>query len=192
MGKSITSESRGKFFPPLINQYSVKLINETFKLSQKRSRILNLSEALFPAQDSEIYFHLFGAIGFHEYQSIIPLDCIQNYINQIQLYSKRENISLSLVSAKVFKAAPELLRFQAAGISLAINFPRNSNSLVFLDFLDKLNVDMQGTQNIIKDSRLPRIVADKCFPYIDKFRALLVQFDPNRVYQSELSRRLAL
>ena len=46
--------------------------------------------------------------------------------------------------------------------------------------------------NIAKDSRLGADTATRALPFHAQFRARLMQIDPDRLYQSELSQRLGL
>jgi hypothetical protein len=50
----------------------------------------------------------------------------------------------------------------------------------------------RGWPNIIKDSRLTSEVVSIAYPEYERFRLELRGFDPKRLYQSELSERLAL
>ena len=59
-----------------------------------------------------------------------------------------------------------------------------------MKFIDKLVIEYSGIPNIIKDSRLPKHVVDKCFPEVDIFRKMLKDFDPKRIFKSDLSKRL--
>jgi hypothetical protein len=46
--------------------------------------------------------------------------------------------------------------------------------------------------NVAKDSRLPQRVATGTLPGYESFRQQLRAYDPDRLYESELSRRLEL
>ena len=95
-------------------------------------------------------------------------------------------------SGKIFGGQQNLLRFSGDGICLAINFLRNSQANLLLEWLDSSLVSYGARPNLIKDSRIPRHIAEACYPEIDKFRAQLRNFDSRRLFRSELSERLGL
>jgi hypothetical protein len=49
-----------------------------------------------------------------------------------------------------------------------------------------------GRPNAIKDSRLPRAVFDATYADCDRFRAIIDDWDPKRVFRSALTTRLGL
>jgi decaprenylphospho-beta-D-ribofuranose 2-oxidase len=192
---SLSAEKRGNFFIPFLNRYTVKAMNLVYKFNQLRlieGKKLNLYDALFPVQQSQIYFKLFGARGFHEYQVILPINSLAEFFKITQEYTKKHSIPITLATAKSFNGLRELLRYSASGVSIAINLPRSKYSFGFMEMLDKLVVELDGVPNIIKDSRLSRKMVENCYPGIEEFRKGLREIDPRKIYQSELSKRLQL
>lgn len=190
---SIASNNRGNFSVNLFNKYTSWIINKAYELSQVSSvKSISLGQMIYPAQNSEFYFKLFGSRGFHEYQVILPVENIHKYIQEIYAFAKKLEINITLGSAKFFAGKKRYITFVGDGICFSLNFTRGSNSMVFIKYLDSLLVDFGGIPNIIKDSRLPLNIANHCFPEIDNFREALRSFDPKRKFQSELSERLKL
>jgi decaprenylphospho-beta-D-ribofuranose 2-oxidase len=101
-------------------------------------------------------------------------------------------VPITLASGKIFGGQQNLLRFLGDGTCFALNFPRGGKANELLELLDSNLVQFGGIPNLIKDSRLPRQVAEACYPEIDKFRTLLRNFDSKRIFRSELSERLGL
>lgn len=192
---SLTSEDRAILPFSLFNHTSAFALNIVYKLKQRktiRGIQLPLYQALFPAHQLQIYFKLFGRSGFHEYQALLPLDKMCDYLSAIKGRVSRGAPPITLASAKAFGGTQSLLRFSGNGICFALNFPRGQQSHKFMAFLDECLIDLGGIPNIIKDSRLPRSVIDACYPEADRFRSLLHDFDPKRTFRSELSERLGL
>ncbi len=155
-------------------------------------RQASLPELLFPAHSAQTYFKLFGRAGFHEYQVIIALERFAGFVTELEERLRASPASITLCSAKLFRGTAELLRFTGDGVCLALNFPRDCAAPGLLGFLDELTLAVGGTPNLIKDSRLPRSVAERAYPGIDEFRARLAAFDPRGRFCSELAQRLAL
>lgn len=191
----LSAKVRAGWRLPLVNRWTIRALNQIYRGNQKlkgRIRKISLHEALFPIHETQFYFKLFGSLGFHEYQVILPIDRIPEYINAVHDFLSRKPLAITLASAKLFRGQPELLRFNGEGVCLALNLPRTSEAASFLTFLDQLVISLGGIPNIIKDSRLPRSVVEACYPGIDRFRRELRSFDSKRLFRSELSDRLGL
>jgi decaprenylphospho-beta-D-ribofuranose 2-oxidase len=192
---SLSAASRAVWRLPLLNRWTTKALNVSYPIMQmwRGGRSLTtLHDALFPAHATQMYFRLFGTAGFHEFQSIIPVGGVAEYVGAVRDYLVRRPIAATLASGKIFRGNRELLRFTGDGFCLALNFPRTSESKHFLEFLDGLIVSLGGVPSIIKDSRVPHTVVDATYPEAQRFREMLHTFDPKRWFRSELSDRLHL
>jgi len=192
---SLSAASRAAWRLPLLNRWTTKLINISYPRKQMwlgARSLTTLHDALFPVHTKQLYFKLFGTAGFHEFQAIIPIGSVSEYIEAIRDYLVRQPIAITLASGKMFRGRRELLRFTGDGLCLALNFPRTSESKNFLEFLDTLIVSLGGVPSIIKDSRVPHSVVEASYPEAQQFREMLHAFDPKRWFRSELSDRLHL
>lgn len=177
------------------NKFSVKTANWLYYTAHKLKTSpteLSLFESLFPLEKKLFYFKFFGKNGFHEYQAIIPTRNIKEFFASIKFFLKHTYIPVTLGSCKFFSGSDYFLRFTGDGICIALNFPRSNKSLSFCQHLDSEIIRLDGKPNIIKDSRLPKFIIEKTYPEVDMFRAALRDFDPKRIYRSELSERLKL
>jgi len=191
----LSASGRAAWRLPLLNRWTTPILNFAYRSRQQTLgavRSVTLCEVLFPTHRLQYYFGLFGARGFHEYQTVIPNRRIDEYLAAVGSYLAHRPVAVTLASGKLFGGDPELLRFSGAGTCFTLNFPRTRGAPEFLAFLDKLVVRCEGRPNLIKDSRLPRAVVDACYPDADRFRSQLRAFDPKRLFRSELSERLGL
>jgi decaprenylphospho-beta-D-ribofuranose 2-oxidase len=156
------------------------------------TKTIPLQEFLFPIQNKELYFHLFGKRGFHECQFVIPVDEFAAFAAKVQRRLAIQPVAVALASAKLFRGERELLRFTGDGICFALDFPRDNTGAAFATFLDELVVAHYGWPNLIKDSRLTQRIVAATYPEYDLFRSRLRAFDPERRFRSELSERLDL
>lgn len=191
----LSAEARAMCPIPLLNSFSLRLLNFTYQTQQKKAisgKFLSLQGALFPAHKAQFYFKLFGRKGFHEYQIILPKEKMYEYLQTVKKLVDREGLVVTLASAKAFAGTQELLRFSGEGVCFALNFPRGHVANKVLPVLDKTLIELGGVPNLIKDSRLPRAVMEACYSEAEKFRMALNNFDSKRMFRSELSERLGL
>lgn len=191
----LSADGRAAWPVALLNSLSVRTLNVLYRRQQRPAlagKALVLQDALFPIHKTQLYFKLFGSRGFHEYQVILPLEAMRDYLDAIRTRISKRRLTITLASAKAFDGPSELLRFTGKGVCLALNFPRGETAQKFMPILDDLVIALGGVPNIIKDSRLPRAVVDACYPGANEFRAELRSFDPKRMFRSELSERLGL
>lgn len=192
---NLSAAGRARWPVGLLNRFTARGLNMVFRRQQccaLNGKRVSLQDALFPTEKAQLYFKLFGAKGFREYQAIIPEPAIGDYLDSIRGYARKNPVPITLASAKAFAGVHDLLRFTGAGICFAVNMPAGAEADGFMAFLDARVMALGGTPNIIKDSRLPRAVVDACYPEADRFRSALKAFDPQRLFRSGLSERLGL
>ena len=191
----MTAESRGAAVPPLLNRWTAVPFDRVVAAAQglgpsrSRSRVFDF---LFPVARKAAYFHLFGRRGFHELQWIVPAPRVPDLLRELPRLLARRSAPVTLASCKLFRGTPSLVRFDGAGLCLALDFPRDGSSPAFAAELDRLGTDVGALPNLAKDSRLPRDVARAGLAGFDDFRERLRRFDPDRLYRSALSERLGL
>jgi len=191
----IDSETRGRWRAPFFNGFTTRAFNAAYYRTQgwgPESRELGLFPFLFPVARKVVYFELFGTRGFREHQVLIPRDRFASLASSLRDYLGRRPTPVTLASCKLFRGVPKYLRFDGDGLCLAVDVPEGPDGERLSVFLDGLVRDLGGRPNIIKDSRLPREIAQACYPEYDAFRDGLRRFDPQRLFASELSERLGL
>jgi len=151
-----------------------------------------LLDAMFPFARRGEYFLLFGRRGLAEYQVLVANQAIEGFLTELQRQALAQKPPGVLVSMKLFRGDPCLLRFEGDGVCITLNVARSPAGLKFLSFMDELTTAFEAIPHIIKDSRLPADVVRKCYPEYDMFRERLRAQDPDRVFRSELSGRLGL
>ncbi len=178
----------------LLNPVSIRVMNAVYARLLRRSgdTIVGLAEALYPTRVNELYLSLFGRRGFCEYQALIPHAKVPEFGERLRDQATRASACIALAVAKPFDGVPEMIRFDGRGTSFAIEMPRSASAAALMREIDRLVVDLGGRPNIVKDSRLPRSTFEATYPDCDRFRKILRQWDPKRLFRSELSERLGL
>ena len=193
--KSLGNRRRMSAANLVVNRFSISALNSAYKrinstnIKGKRS---DIADALFPIHHLQDYYYFLGSHGFHEYQILLPNNVAADYLKQLGGIAAELKIPITLASGKIFGGQQNLIRFSGEGVCFAVNFLRSTQANVLLEWLDSNLVLYGGRPNLIKDSRLPRQIAEACYPEIDVFRMKLRNFDPKRLFRSEMSERLGL
>lgn len=192
----LTPGNRGSWRVPLFTPATTKLFTAAYytllRLGASESTQC-LWDFTFPISSyRKVYFKLFGARGQLEYQSLLPVDALDEFLARVRQWLTVHPLPITLGSAKLFSGDGGLLRFQAEGVSLSLDFPYTPEGEAFALFLDGVVPDLGGRPNIIKDARLPDTVVRRAYPGYEEFRERLHAYDPARRFASGLSRRLGL
>lgn len=180
---------------PLWNRYSSTFFNTVFYYFQKNRKTEykeNFKKTIFPFAEKERYFHFYGNKGFIESQLIIKFSLIDDFFEEFIKYYKSFNPEIILFSFKNISGKQKYLRFENEGICVTFDFTKKKKNIDFLKKIDELCVRFEIIPSIIKDSRIQKKIFDKCYQEADLFREKLLKFDKNRIYQSEISRRLKI
>jgi len=153
----------------------------------------NVFNSFFPLTGIAQWFQiLYGKKGFREYQTLVSKNNVREFIYDLTSLVKKEKPNLNIISLKPFRGNQKFLQFCRDGISIVLNFPNSSSTSQFFPKIDELVMSYAAIPNIIKDSRLPKHVVQKCYPQYDEFRNILKKVDPDRVFKSHLSQQLGL
>jgi decaprenylphospho-beta-D-ribofuranose 2-oxidase len=122
----------------------------------------------------------------------MPKNVAADFFEHLGEVAAHLKVPVTLASGKIFGGSQSLLKFSGDGICFAVNFPSGRNAFKLLEWMDINLILYGGKPNLIKDSRVPRQVAEACYPEIDKFRTQLQSYDAKRLFRSDLSERLGL
>ncbi len=171
------------------------LVNGAFRALnrlQPQRRREALFDSLFPFARSSTYFRLFGPRGLMESQILVRVSDADHFLAELESRIRKHRPPAIFISLKMMRGEESYLRFERHSLCVTVNMIRNSAGYDFSSALDELTERFGGLPSIIKDSRLPKAVAEKCYAGIGAFRTELRAFDPARRFRSELSRRLDL
>lgn len=177
------------------NKVSTSLVFSLFQkmeLSQNKVE-KNIFDVFFPLTGIAQWFHiLYGKNGFREYQILVSKSNIKDFIRDLTDLIKKEKPNVNIISLKPFRGNQKFLQFCKDGFSVVLEFPNSESTMRFFPKIDQLVISHEAIPNIIKDSRLPKSVVEKCYPEYDKFRNILKKIDPDRVFKSHVSQQLDL
>lgn len=193
--KSLDPHNPKKFRPPIFQKWSMPIINAVYshgQLGRKRCRTIDLFPFLFPATNASFYFDWYGSRGLIEHQVLIPEAGTEDYMKDLLALIRKHKVCVPRASFKLFKGAQKLLHFNGDGFCLSMDFFQTQSSIKLLSEIDQLDIAYNAKANLIKDSRLSKSVFEKQYSEADIFRKQLLDFDPKRIFKSELSQRLGL
>jgi decaprenylphospho-beta-D-ribofuranose 2-oxidase len=178
---------------PLIRPMTLPWMNRLYALKTRLGPArMPLVEALFPWIGKESYFDLVGDEGVIEPQVLVPFDNIQPYMSVLLSLMRKYDCSAPLATLKIFGGDQKMLWYSGPGISVSLHLFNNQGSMRLLSELDDANIQFGVITNLLKDSRVSAEAARRQYRDYDTFSSALRAHDPERIFESSLSTRLAL
>jgi decaprenylphospho-beta-D-ribofuranose 2-oxidase len=193
--RRLTAARRAALPVSLWGRATARLLGAGFRAAQalRPARTATpLFDALFPFARRGEYLLLYGRRGLAEYQVLVPDASADGFLREVEREVLRARPPVMLSSMKLFRGEPGGLRFEGDGVCFTMDLARSRDALEFLPVLDRLTLAAGGLPHIVKDSRLPADVVARSYPGYEGFRERLRAHDPERLFRSELSARLAL
>jgi decaprenylphospho-beta-D-ribofuranose 2-oxidase len=183
----------------LLNKATIRMFNEAYFRKSPRGMhesIVDYVPFFFPLDAVQNWNYVYGSRGFLQYQMVVPE---QEACREILQIVSDSGMASFLAVIKEFGDGQfgdkqhGSLSFPQPGVTLALDFPNYGQPLFdMLDRLDDIVVDVGGRVYLGKDARLSKQNFRKMYPEWEKWKAVRDKWDPERVFQSELSKRLGL
>lgn len=196
MAKAIGKLVDGKSFDSnhLLNRFTVRAFNEAYFRKEKKGTVRSVSHYkpfFFPLDAVPNWNYIYGPRGFLQYQLVVP--------ERAAVRAALERVSSSGQASflSVIKEFGDLdhggISFPQKGITLAMDFPNTGEPLLRLfEDLDALVLEAGGRVYLGKDARLGRAAFEQMYPERERWQAIRDAYDPDRVFTSDLARRLGL
>lgn len=177
----------------LLNRGTLAVFNETYYRTapaQFRTQETSIGAFFHPLDAVSGWNRLYGRRGFLQYQVAVPGD--EDLVRLVTLLHAR-GVPGFLGVLKRFGGANGLpLSFPIPGWTLALDIPAVAAFAPALDEADELVTLAGGRTYLAKDARTRPDVLAAMYPDLPRWRALRATLDPDRVFRSDLSRRLSL
>jgi len=192
--RTMTARSRAGMRFSLWNESTVIVANRLFMLMNRSTpvEIMNVAKATFPFAYNTLYHRFYGRKGFAEAQALVGRHAAETFAQKLQDLVERYHPPLVMISMKMFRGKQKSLSMAGEGYLIALNFYRNRKLPQFLELIDQLVIETGAQPNLSKDSRISKMVASQALPNYERFKSRLQEFDPLRIYQSELSNRIGV
>ncbi len=178
----------------LLNKATIRMFNEAyFRKSPPgmHESVVDYVPFFFPLDAVQHWNYVYGKRGFLQYQMVVPDKEACREI--LEIVSASGMASFLAVIKEFGEQEHGGLSFPAPGVTLALDFPNYGKPLFdMLDRLDDIVVGVGGRIYLGKDARLSKQNFRQMYPEWEKWKAVRDQWDPQRVFQSELGKRLGL
>lgn len=182
--------------PGFVNVATSRVFNELWLRKEPRRKdgqIKSIPGYFHPLDSIGGWNHLYGPRGFIQYQFVVPFEREDALRKVIELVVA-SRLASPLVVLKRFgesNAAP--LSFPMPGWTLTVDLPAGASGLAELCHrLDEVVLEAGGRHYLAKDAHTRAESIARGYPRLDEWRRIRDSVDPARVWQSDLSRRLAL
>jgi decaprenylphospho-beta-D-ribofuranose 2-oxidase len=190
----MSASSRARSPVSLWNRATARPANAVFRrlAAYQATQVKSAFDAAFPFARQTLYHRLYGRPGLAEIQVLVPDARVTDFISGLSAIVHDIEPPLVLMSMKQFAGRRQSLGMAGSGMLFALDLARNEATNRFVTAIDALTIAVGAQPNVAKDSRLPAEIAARALPHYDVFRRRVRELDPDRLYQSELSRRLQL
>lgn len=153
----------------------------------------NVMTYLYPLDRIRNWNTLYGKRGFYQFQCVLPDYSAHDGIREIaKLISNSVEKPYLTVLKTLGSEGRGLLAFPMRGFTLAMDFPNKKNTENLLHQLEDITVAHHGRIYFAKDACMRAFYLEKMYPKINAFRDVLDEYDPQRKWESSLSRRLGI
>ncbi|HET8899609.1 MAG TPA: hypothetical protein VFN09_12630, partial [Rhodanobacteraceae bacterium] len=170
---------------------SLALANTWMRWRWQRLRTQSLAAALLPLDGADSYFAAYGPRGLIEAQWLWSLPRFPELAERLAALVRQQRPLIPLLSSKLFDGAGEGVAFDGKGVALALHVLADARGKAFLRAFNALALAHGGRPNPIKQSGLDAETLRAALPDLDGWRMRLDRVDGERLFRSELSRRLA-
>ena len=183
--------------PPvnLVTPLAVRAFNEAWFRKAPRHRsgeIQSLAQFFHPLDGVAGWNRAYGPRGFVQYQLVVPDDRDADLVRILERIAAARLPCFLAVLKRFGPGDDAPLSFPMAGWTLAYDVPAHPDLAPLLAWLDEQVVAAGGRVYLAKDARLHPALLPAMYPRLDEFRAVRERVDPDRVFRSDLSRRLDL
>ncbi|MFD3746201.1 FAD-binding protein [Nocardia sp. NPDC058633] len=157
-----------------------------------RGRIQNLTQFYHPLDLLGHWNRAYGKRGFLQYQFSMPYGAEQHLADAVRAVAESGHHSFLNVFKRMGASNPAPLSWPHPGYMLSLDFALTSGLDRFCVDLDERVRAAGGRLYFAKESRTTPETIAAMYPRLDEWRRVRDRVDPERVFASDLSRRLQL
>lgn len=182
--------------PRLVQRPFLKVLNEAwFRKAPAEPTVTGESITAFfhPLDAVSNWNRVYGPAGFLQWQIALPDDGRSLMLSVAEELYRHKAPAYFAVLKRFGRGIPAPLSFPMKGWTLAVDFPAgNDRTNALLDELDRQVVDAGGRIYLAKDSRMSPDLLERMYPRLAEWRRARDAWDPDRLFASDLARRLDL
>lgn len=179
----------------LVNRWTARAFNALWYAKaphDRRGEIQNITQFFHPLDVVGDWNRLYGPHGFCQYQFVVPDAERAAFTAAVEKIAASGHVSSLNVLKRFGAASPAPLSFPMPGWTLAVDLPVRDGLGKLLAHLDALVAEAGGRIYLAKDSRASAAAIHQMYPRLAEFEATRRRVDPDRLFRSDLSRRLDL
>lgn len=179
----------------LVNRFTARAFNALWYAKAPRDRtgeIQDIAQFFHPLDIVGDWNRVYGPKGFCQYQFAVPFGEESAFTSAVETIATSGHVSSLNVLKRFGPGNRSPLSFPVEGWTLAVDLPVRAGLDTLLSHLDRLVLAAGGRIYLAKDSRTSAATVAAMYPRLAEFRAARDQFDPDRTFRSDLSRRLDL
>ncbi len=179
----------------LVSLPTITAFNELWFRKAPRHRegeIQSISAFFHPLDGVGGWNRMYGATGMVQYQFVVPDGAEATLLAALELIAAERNPSFLAVLKRFGPGNDGYLSFPMQGWTLALDMPAKARLAPMFAKLDQMVVGAGGRLYLAKDSRMDADLLRQMYPRLPEFLAARDRLDPERVFVSDLSRRLEL
>ena len=200
--ESVTVRGRRRFRVPLdmpgfvLNRWSIGAMNACYYNripALGRDRTMPLANFFHPLDMVLDWNRLYGRAGFHQFQCVVPDAEAETGIRRLLEAVGNSRAGSFLAVLKTMGGEGKgYLSFPMRGFTLALDFPARPGIRELMAELEEITLDHGGRIYLAKDSCLSPGGFARMYPALPALREVLDRVDPDRVFESDLARRLQI
>ncbi|GEM30750.1 decaprenylphosphoryl-beta-D-ribose oxidase [Nocardia neocaledoniensis NBRC 108232] len=179
----------------MVNSVTTRIAAEAaYRLFPRRARgrIQNLTQFYHPLDLLGEWNRAYGKRGFLQYQFSMPFGAEQQLADAVRAIAESGHHSFLNVFKRMGPGNPAPLSWPHPGYMLSLDFALTPGLDRFCAGLDERVLAAGGRLYFAKDSRTTPEMIAAMYPRLDEWRRVRDRVDPERVFASDLSRRLRL
>jgi len=179
-----------------LNRWSVRAFNALYyRAGRPGTALVDLEPFFYPLDAILEWNRIYGRSGLFQYQCVLPLEAsragLATLLDRIAASGAGSFLSVLKRFGNAPGRCPGLLSFPMEGYTLALDFRATEANLRLATELDAIVADHAGRLYLAKDARMhPNML--RCYPGLERFRAVRHAIDPAGKFASAQSRRLGL
>ncbi|MFZ2509864.1 MAG: FAD-binding oxidoreductase [Gordonia sp. (in: high G+C Gram-positive bacteria)] len=178
----------------LANKFDFSLLGEAYYRTGATytGKIQNLTKFYHPLDLFGNWNRAYGSKGFLQYQFIVPPEAIEEFKGIIYDIQASGHVSFLNVFKLFGEGNRAPLSFPMPGWNICVDFPIKRGLHEFVSELDRRVMSIGGRLYTAKDSRTTAEAFHVMYPRIDEWLEVRRRVDPDKVFMSDMGRRLKL
>ena len=158
-----------------------------------RTRDRNLADFFFPLDRIYDWNRLYGKKGFHQFQCVVPMEGAAEVLADMLNRIGRSGAASPLaVLKKMGDGRSGPMSFPMEGMTLAVDFPNRAKARDLIADLEDRALAAGGRIYLAKDSLAQGRTIRAMYPDVEAFAEVANKVDPERVFETDLVKRLGL